>query len=103
MAEHDLFATTWVHVFEEDGPDGAVYRPEGAPVRLSRRPRERISLSPDGSARLVVGGPDDRLQEVEGSWREDAGEIAVTTEAGAAPARTLRARLRSREILIVKR
>jgi hypothetical protein len=103
MAEEALFATTWVHAFEEDGPEGAVYRPEGPSVRLSRRPRERISLSPDGKARLVVSGPDDRLHEIEGQWREDAGAITVTTQAAAGPFRTLRARLQSSEVLIVER
>jgi len=103
MGEDALFATTWVHAFEEDGPQGAVYRPEGAPARLSRRPRERIELSPDGSARLVVGGPDDRLLELAARWREDAGEITITTEAADTPARTLRVRLQSSEVLIVKR
>lgn len=103
MPRDPLFGTTWVHAFEEDGPDGAVYRPEGARVRLSRRPRERLSLSPGGQARLVVGGPDDRLLELAARWREDAGEITITTEAAETPARTLRVRLQSSEVLIVKR
>jgi len=103
MAEDALFATTWVHAFEEDGPEGAVYRPEGGSVRLSRRPRERLLFSPGGRAVLVVGGPDDRLHELEARWRDDAGEITVTTEAGDTPARTLRVRLQSSEALIVKR
>jgi hypothetical protein len=56
-----LAATRWVHVFEEDTADGAVYRPEDADIPLSRRPREQIEFSPDGSARVFEGGPDDRL------------------------------------------
>lgn len=107
MEENALFATAWVHAFEEDGPEGAVYRPEGPSVRLSRRPRERLSFSRGGRARLLVGGPDDRLRELEASWREDAGEITVTTDPTAdptaAPTRTLRVQLRSSEVLIVKR
>ena len=103
MGEDALFATTWVHAFEEDGPEGAVYRPEGGSLRLSRRPRERLSFSPGGRALLVVGGPDDRLHEVEARWQDDAGEITLTTEAGDAPARTLRVRLQSSGALIVKR
>ena len=103
MGEDALFATTWVHAFEEDGPEGAVYRPEGGSLRLSRRPRERLSLSPGGRALLVVGGPDDRLHEVEARWQDDAGEITVTTDPAAFPTRTLRARLQSSTVLIVKR
>jgi hypothetical protein len=56
-----LFATRWVHVFEEDTADGDVYRPEDGDIPLSRRPRERIEFAPDGSARVFEGGPDDRL------------------------------------------
>ena len=103
MAEDALFATTWVHAFVEDGPEGAVYRPEGGSLRLSRRPRERLSFSPGGRAVVALGGPDDRLHEVEARWRDDAGELTVTTEAADAPARTLRVRLQSSGSLIVKR
>jgi hypothetical protein len=58
-----LYATTWVHVFEQDTPQGAVFRPEEADIPLSRRPRERISLQADGSARFLMPGPDDRFVE----------------------------------------
>jgi hypothetical protein len=102
MDDDTLFATTWVHAFEEDGPEGAVYRPEGGALRLSRRPRERLTFSPGGRAVLVAGGPDDRLHEVAARWREDSGEITVTTEAGDAPTRTLLVRRQSSGALIVK-
>ena len=72
-----LFETRWVHVFEEDGPEGQVYRPETGKVPPSRRPRRRVSFSPDGSARVTVSGPDDRLHEVEAHWSEKDGEIRV--------------------------
>ena len=98
-----LFATTWVHVFEEDGPEGAVYRPEGTALRRSRRPREQLSLSPDGLAWLVVSGPDDRRLQLEARWRETAGEITLTTDDAAAPARTLRLLLQSSDRLLVRR
>jgi hypothetical protein len=75
-----LFEGTFVHAFEEDGPEGAVYRAEGHGVSRSRRPRERLSFGEDGSVRLLVGGPDDRLQEVKGRWTDEAGEIRVATE-----------------------
>jgi hypothetical protein len=72
-----IFRTRWAHVFEEDGPEGAVYRPD-AELPRSRRPRRRISFSTDGQARLLVAGPDDRLREVEARWREEDGEITVS-------------------------
>jgi hypothetical protein len=73
-----LFDARWVHVFEEDGPEGQVYRPETGKVPLSRRPRRRVSFSPDGSACVTVAGPDDRLHEVEAHWKEKDGEVTVT-------------------------
>jgi hypothetical protein len=102
-AKAALFRKEWVHVFEEDGKEGAVYRPEGCELPLSRRPRERLSLSPDGSARLVLSGPDDRLREVEARWTEEKGEITVSAEAGAGSVRTLHVRLQSRDCLLVRR
>jgi hypothetical protein len=97
-----LFETTWVHVFEEDGAEGAVYRPEDGEVPLSRRPRQRLSFSPDGSARIVVSGPDDRLQSVAARWTEEKGEITVSAEASVGSVRTLRVRLQSSDCLLVR-
>ena len=102
-AKAALFETSWVHVFEEDGKEGDVYRPEGGELPLSRRPRQRLSFSRDGSARLVVSGPDDRLHEVEARWTEEKGEITVSAEAGAGSVRTLRVRVQSRDCLLVRR
>jgi hypothetical protein len=78
-----LFATTWVHVFEQDGGRGAVYRPETDPIPLSRRPRERLELSEDGSARVLAPGPDDRFVEQPATWSDEDDEIVVRTQAGA--------------------
>ncbi len=72
-----LFDARWVHVFEEDGPEGQVFRPETGPAPLSRRPRQRVSFSRDGSAKVLVSGPDDRLHECEAHWTEKKGEITV--------------------------
>jgi hypothetical protein len=77
-----LFGTRWVHAFEEDGAEGAVYRPEDADLPLSRRPREGLELSADGTARVYVPGPDDRPRPRDAAWREDGGEIVVDAPAG---------------------
>jgi hypothetical protein len=82
-----LFAGTFVHAFEEDGPEGAVYRPEGDGVARSRRPRERLSFAEDGSVRLMTGAPDDRLRESVGRWAESSGEITVAIEQAPASSR----------------
>jgi hypothetical protein len=71
-----LFATRWVHVFEEDTPEGAVYRPEDDNIPLSRRPRERLELSADGTAKIITQGPDDRLVEKPAKWTSGAREAA---------------------------
>jgi hypothetical protein len=72
-----------VHVFEEDTAAGAVYRPEDGDIPLSRRPRERLELDPDGSATLFVAGPDDRLVGHATTWRDDAGDASGRDEKGA--------------------
>jgi hypothetical protein len=72
-----LFATRWAHAFEEDSGEGAVYRPEGDALPLSRRPRERLELRPDGSARLSLPGPDDRLVDQRGTWRDERGTLVI--------------------------
>jgi len=51
----------WVHAYEEDGPEGMVFRPSGHAFALSRRPRRRIELVPGGGVSVADGGPDDRL------------------------------------------
>jgi hypothetical protein len=77
-----LFATRWLHAYEEDDAEGAVYRPEDADFPLSRRPRAGLELSADGTARVLAPGPDDRPRPHAGTWREEHGEIVVATPAG---------------------
>lgn len=72
-----LVTTRWVHLFEEDTAQGAVYRPDSADVPLSRRPREQIELSRDGSARIFVPAPDDRLSEIAATWADENGVVVV--------------------------
>jgi hypothetical protein len=68
----------WVHVFEEDSERGAVYRREdAADLPLSRRPRERLEIEPDGTVRLLAAGPDDRFRERTGTWTEVSGEVII--------------------------
>jgi len=98
-----LFEATWVHAFEEDTPDAAVYRPDTADLARSRRPRQRLTLRPDGSARLVVAAPDDRLQEIEARWTEEAGEITVTPDAAAGSVKTLHLQVAAKDRLLVRR
>jgi hypothetical protein len=77
-----LFATRWVHLFEQDSPAGEVYAPEDGPVPLSRRPRERLELKPDGTAVVYGPGPDDRPSPLPARWTEDARGVVVRPERG---------------------
>ena len=72
-----LFASAWVHFFEEDSERGAIYRPEGDKIPLSRRPRERIRLWPDGSATLQFSGADDRYRDQSAQWQKDGDAIVI--------------------------
>jgi hypothetical protein len=77
-----LFATGWVHVFEEDTAEGAVYRPEDGDIPLSRRPRERIAFDPDGRAHLFLQTDDDRYGAQPALWREEGDTIAIRSVDG---------------------
>lgn len=68
-----LVGAVWVHAFEEDHGGDAVYRPEGEPFALSRRPRRRIAFHADGSATVADGGADDRPAWRAATWSEDGG------------------------------
>ena len=70
-------ARVWVHVFEEDTPAGAVFRPAESDIPLSRRPRQQVELRPDGTAVLLRGGADDRYVEQPADWSDDGGQIVV--------------------------
>ena len=94
-----LFQTTWVHVFEEDSGARAVFRPEDGAIPLSRRPRERFELDPDGTARLFLPGPDDRFVEQPASWKDDKGTLVIRARKGG---RELRITDRSPDRLVVQ-
>lgn len=95
-----LAGTIWVHVFEEDTAEGAVFRPEDADIPLSRRPRERFELKADGTAVLSMPGPDDRVVPQPARWREEADEVVVCDAAGAVRLRIVG---RSADRLVVRR
>ena len=97
-----LFETRWIHVFEEDTAEGEVYRPETDDIPLSRRPRRRLSFSPDGTARVLLPGPDDRLAETLARWEAEGEPVANRASRGAGKTQTvIRIRERSPARLIV--
>jgi hypothetical protein len=84
-----LIGIRWVHVFEEDTGNGAVYRPDTGPVPLSRRPRRALTLLADGSATIEGGGPDDRPVGHSAHWSATAGSIVVEAPARGQEGRTV--------------
>ena len=78
-----LFATRWVHVAEQDTAEGAVFLPEDADIPLSRRPRARLELAPDGTGTWYEAGADDRPAGRPITWHAgDGGTIVARTPAG---------------------
>jgi hypothetical protein len=78
----------WVHVFEEDGAAGAVFKPEHADIPLSRRPRERVEFRGGGAATIWKGGPDDRPAPIAARWTHE-GEELIVREGGAVRLRVI--------------
>jgi hypothetical protein len=95
-----LFTTRWVHLFEQDTSEGEVYAPEDGPIPLSRRPRERLELQPDGTAVVFAAGPDDRPAPGPAKWKSDRTGIVVQPDSGGTPLLIVK---RSPTRLIVKR
>jgi hypothetical protein len=86
----DLFATRWVHLFEEDTADGEVYAPEDGQIPLSRRPRERLELKPDGSATVFGPGADDRPAPRSARWTAHGADLVVRPDGGDAGLRVVK-------------
>ena len=78
-----LFETRWVHVFEEDTPAGAVYRPEESDIPLSRRPRERlVAATQTGPPPYSTRRPRrSQRRSNAATWREESDGIVVRTGA----------------------
>lgn len=102
MADEQVFGTRWIHAFEEDAGDGAVYRPATEDVPLSRRPRRRLLLQADGSARVWIPGPDDRAIEVDAAWRREGDSFVVTWTHGDDTRHEWRVSVRSPARLLVR-
>jgi hypothetical protein len=77
-----LLSTRWVHVEGDDAAEGAVFRDADGEIPLSRRPKEILEFSDDGTVRLLASGPDDRGREVgRANWREEGGDVVFRLDA----------------------
>jgi hypothetical protein len=75
-ARRKLVQTRWVHVDGDDTPGGAVYHDAEGDVPLSRRPKEFLEFSDDGTVRKLATGADDRAHEVDHTtWTEEGGHV----------------------------
>jgi hypothetical protein len=75
-ARRTLVKTRWVHVDGDDTEHGAVFRDAGGDVPLSRRPKEFLEFSEDGTVRRLATGADDRAQEVDrAKWSDEGGRV----------------------------
>jgi hypothetical protein len=97
-----IIGIRWVHVFEEDTKDGAVYRPETGPIPLSRRPRRALTLHAGGSAIIEEGGPDDRPTGHTARWTDTPTGIRVESATGQNAATSLTIAEASTTRLIVR-
>ena len=76
-ARRALVSTRWVHVHGDDSEGGAVFRDAGGDVPLSRRPKEFLEFSDDGTVKKLATGADDRAHEVgRTTWTHKDGKVA---------------------------
>jgi hypothetical protein len=80
-ARRVLVDTRWVHVDGDDTAQGAVFRDAAGDIPLSRRPKECLEFSDDGTVRRLATGADDRAHEVDRtSWRNVDGHVVFRFE-----------------------
>jgi hypothetical protein len=73
----------WVHVDGDDADHGPVYRDAEGDIPLSRRPKEFLEFSDDGTVRRLATGPDDRAQEVDRTtWTVDGEHVTFCFATG---------------------
>jgi hypothetical protein len=81
-AKRQLVQARWVHVDGDDAPGGAIYRDASSDVPLSRRPKEYLEFSADGTVRRLATGADDRAHEVDRTtWRDEKDGVVFRFDA----------------------
>ena len=84
-ARRRLVQTRWVHVDGDDADAGAIFRDADGDLPLSRRPRELLEFSDDGTVRKLATGADDRAHEVgHTSWHDEGGHVVFRFSGAAA-------------------
>jgi hypothetical protein len=81
-ARRTLVTKRWVHVDGDDTADGAVFRDAGSDIAPSRRPKEYLEFSDDGTVRRLATGADDRAHEIDRTgWSDQGGHITFQFDA----------------------
>lgn len=69
----------WVHVPGEEEEGGSVYRDASGDIPPSRRPKEYLEFSDDGTVRKLATGADDRAHEVDRTtWSHKDGKVVFS-------------------------
>jgi len=67
----------------DDAAHGLVYRDAEGDIPLSRRPKEFLEFTDDGTVRRLATGADDRAHEVDSTtWSEEGGHVTFRFAAG---------------------
>jgi hypothetical protein len=75
-ARRALVQTRWVHVDGDDDEHGAVFRNAAGDIPPSRRPKEILEFTEDGTVRRSATGADDRAQEMDrAQWCDEGGHV----------------------------
>lgn len=69
----------WVHIPGDDHEGGAVYRDASGDIPPTRRPKEYLEFSDDGTVRKLATGADDAAHEVDRTtWSQKEGKVVFS-------------------------
>lgn len=72
----------WIHSYEEDEGDEAVFRPSNYDFPLTRRPRESFELKAGGKLVKNEATHSDSVKEAEGKWELEDDKVIFQSESG---------------------
>lgn len=88
--KEDVLQGDWIHSMEEDTDDEIVFRPADYDFPLSRRPRQSMSLKPDGNLVQGDAAESDNLDETPGTWKLDDDRLQIQYDSDEKPNQTLK-------------
>ncbi len=72
----------WIHSYEEDDGDEAVFRPSSYDFPLTRRPRESFELKAGGKLVKGEATASDSVREAQGKWELEDDKVIFHNESG---------------------